>query len=108
MATSEPSPASSGSSQPKVLGFAASWCGIAGFVLLAIVGGMGPDIAPSGYYPDLMHYIPLYVLLALSVGFGLSAVRSSRRVDRVFGIAVLTVGLYMVIYVVTECCKMIG
>lgn len=82
--------------------------GLVAFGLLAVVGAMGPDIAPSVYWPDLSHYIPRYVVLALSVGFGLSAVRSGRRLDRLFGIAVLVVGLGMVAYIVRACLRITG
>ena len=54
------------------------WRGLLAFSLLGAVGVMGPDITPSQYF-DIYHYIPRYVLLALSIGFGLSAVRSGRR-----------------------------
>ncbi|HEY1376962.1 MAG TPA: hypothetical protein VGF55_09215, partial [Gemmataceae bacterium] len=74
------------------------WRGLVGFGLLALVGAMGPDITPSRYYPDLGHYVPRYVLLALGVGFGLSAVRRGGRVDRLIGIAVLVVGLEPVMH----------
>ena len=54
------------------------WRGLLAFSLLGAVGVMGPDITPSQYF-DIYHYIPRYVLLALSIGFGLSAVHSGRR-----------------------------
>jgi hypothetical protein len=76
------------------------WRGLVAFGFLAAVGAMGPDIAPSHYWPDLDHYIPRYVLLALGIGFGLSAVRSGRRQDRLIGVVVLVVGLGMVAYIV--------
>jgi hypothetical protein len=82
---------------------AVPWRGLVAFGLLALVGAMGPDIAPSRYWPGLDHYIPRYVLLALGIGFGLSAVRSGQRVDRLFGIAVLVVGLGMVAYIAWAC-----
>jgi hypothetical protein len=73
-----------------------------------VVGALGPDITPSRYWQDLDHYIPRYVLLALSIGFGFSAIRSGHRVDRVFGIAVLAVGGGMVAYIIRECLRIIG
>jgi hypothetical protein len=73
-----------------------------------LFGAMGPDITPSPYWPDLDHYIPRYVILALSVGFGLNAVRSGHRVDRVLGIAVLIAGGYMVQYIIRECLRING
>lgn len=81
------------------------WRGLVAFGMLALVGSMGTDIAPSPYIPDLDHYIPRYVLLALAVGFGLSATRSHRREDRLCGIAVLVVGGYLVVYVARSCLK---
>ena len=57
------------------------WRGLLAFSLLGALGVMGPDITPSQYF-DIYHYIPRYVLLALSIGFGLSAVRSGRRLGR--------------------------
>ncbi len=84
------------------------WRGLVAFALLGVLGALGPDIAPSRYWPDLDHYIPRYVLLALSVGFGLSAVRSGLRVDRLLGIAVLVVGVGMVTYIIWECLRRIN
>lgn len=57
------------------------WRGLLAFSLLGALGVMGPDITPSVYF-DIYHYIPRYVLLALSIGFGLSAVRSGHRLGR--------------------------
>ena len=78
------------------------WRGLLAFSLLGAVGVMGPDITPSQYF-DIYHYIPRYVLLALSIGFGLSAVRSGRRMDRLLGIAVLVVGGYLLEIIITSC-----
>jgi hypothetical protein len=83
------------------------WRGLVAFGLLAVVGAMGPDITPSPYW-DLGHYIPRYVLLALSVGFGLNAVRRGGRVDRLIGVAVLVVGLVMVAHIVLYCLNVMG
>ncbi len=83
------------------------WRGGLGFVLLATVGMMGPDITPTVYFPNLDHYIPRYVLLALSVGLGLSAVRSGKRLERVFGLAVLIAGLGMVAYIIRACLRIV-
>ncbi len=102
MAKGEPTPAASESVQP-LTDAGLPWRGPVGFGLLVFVGGMGPDIAPSRYFPDLDHYIPRYILLALAIGFGLSAVRSGRRQDRVLGIAVLAVGGYLVVCIVRWC-----
>jgi hypothetical protein len=84
------------------------WRGVLAFALLALVGAFGPDITPSGYWPDLDHYIPRYIFLAFSVGFGLSAVRSPQRIDRLFGIAVLLVGGVLVVYIAMECLRIVG
>jgi hypothetical protein len=84
------------------------WWGSVAFALLGVVGALGPDITPSVYWPDLAYYVPRYVLLALSVGFALSAVRSGQRVDRVLGVAVLVVGGGMVAYVIGECLRIAG
>jgi hypothetical protein len=84
------------------------WRGLLAFVLLAAVGSLGPDITPSRYWPDLGHYIPRYVLLALSVGFGLSATRSAWRLDRLLGIAVVLVGGGMAAYIIKECLRILG
>ena len=73
------------------------------FILLAMVGSLGPDIAPSRYCPDLSYYIPRYILSALSIGFGLNARHSKHREDRLFGIAVLVVGGGVVAYIINEC-----
>jgi hypothetical protein len=85
-----------------------TWRGPAAFGLLALVGTMGPDITPSAYIPDLNHYIPRYVLLALSVGVGLSAVRRGGRGDRLIGVAVMVVGLGMVAHIVLYCLSILG
>ena len=82
---------------------AVSWRGMVAFGLLALVGAMGPDITPSSYWPNLDHYIRRYVLLGLSVGFGLSALRRGGRLDRLIGLAVLVVGLGMVAHIVLTC-----
>jgi hypothetical protein len=76
------------------------WKGLTAFVLLAFVGAFGSDITASPYYPNPDHYIPRYVLLAFSVGLGISAVRSSRRMDRLIGVAVLGVGISLVAYII--------
>ena len=89
--------------QPPVADAAPPWRGLIAFTLLAVVGAMGPDIAPSRYFPDLDHYIPRYIILALAVGFGLSAVRSRRRMDRLLGVPVLVIGGYLVVYIVRWC-----
>ena len=77
------------------------------FVLLGMVGALGPDITPSPYWPDLDHYIPRYVLLALSVGLGVAAIGSPQRIDKVFGIAVVVAGGWMVVYIIAECIRII-
>ncbi len=105
VATPPPAPAPA---QPPAPDVAVPWRGLVAFGLLAVVGAMGPDIAPSGYWPDLDHYVPRYVLLALCVGFGLSAVRSGRGLDRPFGTAVLVVGGGMVAYIVRACLRITG
>ena len=84
------------------------WRGALAFALLAIVGALGPDIVPSPYWPNLNHYIPRYILLAVSVGFTVNAIRSRIRVDRVFGIAVVLVGGCMVVHIAMECLRIIG
>jgi hypothetical protein len=81
--------------------------GLVAFALLAAVGLIGVDITPSRYFPNLDHYIPRYILLAQSVGFGLSAVRSRKRTDRLLGIAVLIVGSSMVNYIALDCLRII-
>ena len=80
-----------------------SWRGALAIMMLGVVGALGPDVTPSRYWPDPEHDIPRYVLLAPSIGFGLAAVRSGQRVDRLLGIAVLLVGGGLVLYIVTEC-----
>jgi hypothetical protein len=84
-----------------------SWpaLGVIAFILLGVAGALGPDITPNEKLPDPADYIPRYVLLALSVGFALHAVRSKQRVDRVFAIAVLVVGVGMVAYIIRECLR---
>lgn len=84
------------------------WHGPTAFFLLAVVGSMGPDITPSRYYPELDHYIPRYVVLSLSVGFSISAVRSQLRIDRIFGIASLVTGGWMVMYIIRHCIRITG
>ena len=70
------------------------WRGLLAFSLLGAVGVMGPDITPSQYF-DIYHYIPRYVLLALSIGFGLSAVRSARRLGRHYSLySIVLITLY--------------
>jgi hypothetical protein len=93
---------------PPSRGGALSWRGPVAFALLGVVGALGPDITPSQHWPDLDHYIPRYVLLALSVGFGLSAVRYGHRVDRVFGIATVVVGGGLVVYIIKDCLNVLG
>lgn len=84
------------------------WLGFIAFTLLGVVGALGPSITPSMKEPDPADYIPRYILLALSVGFSLHAIRSKQRVDRTFGIAVLVVGTGMVAYIVRECLRIIN
>jgi hypothetical protein len=81
---------------------------VVAFILLALVGSLGPDFAPSRYRPDLSHYIPRYILLAPSLGFGLDALHSKQRVDRMFGIAVLVVGGGVVAYIINTCLHVIS
>lgn len=78
------------------------WRGIVAFALLAVVGALGPDITASRYW-ELDHYILRYIMLAFSVGFALSAIRTGRRVDRVFGIAVIVTGGGLVAYIIYDC-----
>jgi hypothetical protein len=47
-------------------------------------------------------------LLALSVGFSISAVRSGQKTDRLLGIAVLVVGGAMVAYIAWACLSITG
>jgi hypothetical protein len=82
------------------------WRGLLAFALLGLVGALGPDITPSRYWP-LDHYIPRYILLALSVGFGLSAVRSAQRMDKLLGISVVIVGGGMVAYIIRACLRFV-
>ena len=84
------------------------WRGLLAFALLSMVGAFGPDIAPSPYWPDLDHYIPRYVLLALSIGFGLAAIRSGERADRILGFAVVLGGGVVVVYIVGECQRILS
>jgi hypothetical protein len=83
------------------------WRGPLAFVLLGIVSVLGPDITPSQYWPDLVHYIPRYVLLAFSIGFGLAAIGSPQRIDKMFGIAVIIAGGWMIVHIATECLRII-
>jgi hypothetical protein len=85
-----------------------TWRGPVAFGMLALVGAMGPDIVPSVYWPDLSHYIPRYVLLACSVGMGISCIRRGGRIDRLIGIAVVVVGLGMVAYIAKESLRKIA
>ena len=85
-----------------------SWRGLVAFTLLGSVGLFGPDLTPSSYWPDLSHYIPRYILLALSIGFGLHALHSEQREDRMLGIAVLVVGGGVVAYIINECLHIMG
>src|SRR5262249_36320863 len=91
--------ARSTSSQPLRAQLSLPWRGLAALAILFVVGAIGSDIIPTGKRPEINHYIPAIVLLALSVGFGLSAVRSRQRAERPLGIAVLTVGCGMVAYI---------
>jgi hypothetical protein len=54
---------------------------------------VGYPLLPSSYYNDFEGYVPVFALLALSVGFGLSALRAGGKVDRIIGTAVFVVGL---------------
>jgi len=54
---------------------------------------MDYPLLASSYYNDIWGYVPVYVLLALSVGFALSAIRVGGRTDRILGTAVFFVGL---------------
>jgi hypothetical protein len=89
--------------QPPAANTILPWRGLLGFILLAIVGAMGSDITPSRYYPDLVHYVPRYIILALAVGFGLSAVRSRQEMDLLLGMPVLFLGGFFVVYIVYWC-----
>jgi hypothetical protein len=81
---------------------------VLGFALLGVVGSLGSDIAPSWYIPELEHYIPRYILLALAVGSGLSAARSRQQIDRLLGIPVLVVGAGMVVYIIKSSLRLIA
>ena len=83
------------------------WRGLVALGLFFLVAAMGPDITPSPYW-DLDHYILRYVLLAVSVGCGLSAVRRGGRADRLIGIAILVVGLGLVGYIALSCLRIMG
>ncbi len=111
MAGTEPTPSpcrEAGPSQVPASDVPLPWRGAVAFGLLALVGAMGPDITPSRYSPELSHYIPRYVLLALSIGFGLGAVRSRLRADKVFGIAVVVAGCGLVAYIAHACLEISG
>jgi hypothetical protein len=76
-----------------------TWRGALAFGLLATLGVLGPDLIPSPYFPDFSHYVERVVVLALAVGMGIAALRSSARGDRVIGLAVVIVGLALVLYI---------
>ncbi|HTK74442.1 MAG TPA: hypothetical protein VL371_04235 [Gemmataceae bacterium] len=84
------------------------WRGLLAFALLGLVGMLGPDITPSSYIPELDHYVPRYVVLALSVGLAISAIRSRQRLDKLFGIAVVLVGGWMVAHIAMECIRILA
>ncbi|MCE9532397.1 MAG: hypothetical protein K8T89_14945 [Planctomycetes bacterium] len=80
------------------------WRSLIGLALLGIVGVVGlisPYYLPSTYNPrhDWDHYLLRYALLAFAVGFGLSAVRSRERVERLLGTAVIVTGILLVAYI---------
>ncbi|CAN5322249.1 hypothetical protein BH11PLA2_BH11PLA2_00750 [soil metagenome] len=82
--------------------------GLTAFACLAIVGSMGTDILPTQYYPDLIHYIPRYCVLAISVGCGISAIRSRNRMNRLLGYATTFVGLALTCRIVEFCLRING
>jgi hypothetical protein len=85
-----------------------SWRGWLAFGLLVAVGALGPDISPSRYYPDLDHYLSRYILLALSVGCAIHAIRAGRRGDQLIGLGVLVAGLGLVAHVVRDSLRTLG
>jgi hypothetical protein len=56
------------------------------------------QLTPSRYHGE-DHYIPRYILIAISLLLAVSAVRSGQRLDRVIGIAVLAVSGGLLIYI---------
>jgi hypothetical protein len=83
-----------------------SWRGLLAIGPFPLIAMMGPDLTPSRYF-GVEHYIPRYILLALSVGFGLNAIRRGTRADRLIGIAVLVVGVGLIGCVAWDCVSII-
>jgi hypothetical protein len=79
-----------------------TWGGALAVGLIAVLGVLGPNLIASPYFPDFSHYVQRVVVLALAVGVGIAAVRSSARGDRVVGLAVVTVGLALVVYIAAD------
>ena len=84
------------------------WRGVVAFALLGAVGSLGPDLTQARYLPNLDFYVRRYVLLALSIGFALSAVCSRVQLDRLIGIAVLVVGMALLTYIIDACLSLSG
>ena len=49
------------------------WRGVLALVCMFAHAMVGYPLLPSSYYNDFEGYVPVFVLLALSVGFGLGA-----------------------------------
>ncbi|WP_149111602.1 hypothetical protein [Limnoglobus roseus] len=64
------------------------------------MAALGPLLTPINWWPYSEYYVPKYVLLALSVGCGLRAVRSGWWGDRVCGLIALLVGGGTTAYIV--------
>ena len=56
-------------------------------------GMFGYPLLPSSHYNDFEGYLPVFTLLALAVGFGLSALRAGGKFDRLVGTAVFIISL---------------
>jgi hypothetical protein len=79
-----------------------------GVVALGLLVASRPGLsAPTGYFPNVGHYAVWYVLLALSVGVGLSAARSTGRINRILGVPVVVVGALLCARTAWDCLAII-
>jgi hypothetical protein len=83
------------------------WRGLLAFALIVVFAGHLPWAIPNPYFP-VDYYIPPFVLLALGVGVGLSAARTGKDLDRLLGIGVLVAGGGMVVYIISDCLRIIN
>ena len=94
-------------SRPSSPNWSITWRGPLAFGLLTTVQAFGTSLFPNPYIREMEQFLAPAVILALSVGVGIDAVRSKARGDRVIGLAVIAVAGYFIISIAADCLRIL-